>query len=264
MTADSEHAPKQQTAKALSGLRDLILAGEVQPGERLSEVALAERLSVSRTPLRAALQRLEQEGLVALIPSGGYAVRSFSQQEVIDAIELRGVLEGTAARLIDAIELRGVLEGTAARLAAERATTPERIEAIRDVVADLDTVLAAEPSAMDFERYEALNGMFHRLLWDLAGSDLLRREIERMTSLPFASPNAFVNTESDVPAFYRSLVVAQAQHKAIISAIELREGARAEALAREHARLARQNLDFVLEEQPDLRRKVLALALMAG
>lgn len=247
MTADSEHAPKQQTAKALLGLRDLILAGEVQPGERLSEVALAERLSVSRTPLRAALQRLEQEGLVALIPSGGYAVRSFSRQEVIDAIELRGVLEGTAARL-----------------AAERATTPERIRAIRDVVADLDTVLAAEPSAMDFERYEALNGMFHRLLWDLAGSDLLRREIERMTSLPFASPNAFVNTESDVPAFYRSLVVAQAQHKAIISAIELREGARAEALAREHARLARQNLDFVLEEQPDLRRKVLALALMAG
>lgn len=247
MTADSEHAPKQQTAKALSGLRDLILAGEVQPGERLSEVALAERLSVSRTPLRAALQRLEQEGLVALIPSGGYAVRSFSRQEVIDAIELRGVLEGTAARL-----------------AAERATTPERIKAIRDVVADLDTVLAAEPSAMDFERYEALNGMFHRLLWDLAGSDLLRREIERMTSLPFASPNAFVNTESDVPAFYRSLVVAQAQHKAIISAIELREGARAEALAREHARIARQNLDLVLEEQPDLRRKVLALALMAG
>jgi GntR family transcriptional regulator of vanillate catabolism len=247
MTADSEHAPKQQTAKALSGLRDLILAGEVQPGERLSEVALAERLSVSRTPLRAALQRLEQEGLVALIPSGGYAVRSFSQQEVIDAIELRGVLEGTAARL-----------------AAERAATPERMSAIRTVVADLDAVLVAEASAMDFERYETLNGTFHRLLWELAGSDLLRREIERITSLPFASPNAFVNTESDVPAFYRTLVVAQAQHKAIVSAIELREGARAEALAREHARLARQNLDFVLEEQPDLRRKVLALALMAG
>ncbi|WP_246780387.1 GntR family transcriptional regulator [Rhizobium sp. AQ_MP] len=247
MTADGERAPKQQTAKALLGLRDLILAGEVEPGERLSEVGLAERLSVSRTPLRAALQRLEQEGLVALIPSGGYAVRSFSRQEVIDAIELRGVLEGTAARL-----------------AAERATTAERMRAIRDVVDALDAVLQVEASALDFERYEALNGMFHRLLWDLAGSDLLKREIERMTSLPFASPNAFVNTESNAPAFYRSLVVAQAQHKAIVSAIELREGARAEALAREHARLARQNLDFVLEEQPDLRRKVLALALMAG
>lgn len=247
MGMDQERAPKQQTAKALLGLRDLILTGEIEPGERLSEVALSERLSVSRTPLRAALQRIEQEGLVTLIPSGGYAVRSFSRQEVIDAIELRGVLEGTAARL-----------------AAERGVTPQRLKAIREVVTHLDEVLLAEAHAMDFERYEALNGKFHRLLWDLAGSEVLRHEIERMTSLPFASPNAFVNTESNAPAFYRTLVVAQAQHKAIVSAIELREGARAEALAREHARLARQNLDFVLEEQPDLRRKVLALALMAG
>lgn len=184
---------------------------------------------------------------MALIPSGGYAVRSFSRQEVIDAIELRGVLEGTAARL-----------------AAERGATPARMKSIREVVSQLDEVLRADAHAMDFNRYEALNGKFHHLLWDLAGSDLLRREIERMTSLPFASPNAFVNTQVDVPAFYRTLVVAQAQHKSIVAAIELREGARAEGLAREHARLARQNLDFVLEEQPDLRRKVLALALMAG
>jgi GntR family transcriptional regulator of vanillate catabolism len=247
MGLDAEKAPKQQTGKALLGLRDLILTGDIEPGERLSEVALAERLAVSRTPLRAALQRLEQEGLVSLIPSGGYAVRSFSRQEVIDSIELRGVLEGTAARL-----------------AAERGVAPARMKAIREVVTQLDEVLQAEAHAMNFERYEALNGKFHRLLWDLPGSEVLRREVERMTSLPFASPNAFVNTESNAPAFYRTLVVAQAQHKAIVAAIELREGARAEALAREHARLARQNLDFVLEEQPDLRRKVLALALMAG
>ncbi len=247
MSLDQDRAPKQQTAKALLGLRDLIINGEIQPGERLSEVALAERLSVSRTPLRAALQRLEQEGLVALIPSGGYAVRSFTRQDVIDAIELRGVLEGTAARL-----------------AAERGASAVRMKAIREVVQGLDDVLQVEAAEMDFERYEALNGEFHRQLWDLAGSDVLRREIERMTSLPFASPNAFVNTEANAPAFYRTLVVAQAQHKAIVTAIELREGARAEGVAREHARLARQNLDFVLEEQPDLRRKVLALALMAG
>ncbi len=138
------------------------------------------------------------------------------------------------------------------------------MKGIREVVGQLDEVLGVDAHAMDFNRYEALNGKFHRLLWDLAGSDLLRREIERMTSLPFASPNAFVNTQVDVPAFYRTLVVAQAQHKSIVAAIELREGARAEGLAREHARLARQNLDFVLEEQPDLRRKVLALALMDG
>ncbi len=69
MTDKREQAPKQQTAKALVGLRDLVLTGQVEPGERLSEVALADRLNVSRTPLRAALQRLEQEGLISTMPS---------------------------------------------------------------------------------------------------------------------------------------------------------------------------------------------------
>ncbi len=247
MTKERAASPRQQSVKALLGLRDLVLKGEIEPGERLSEVALSERLDVSRTPLRSALQKLEQEGLVTLIPSGGYAVRSFSRQDIVDAIELRGVLEGTVARL-----------------AAERGAVPARLKAIRDVVEQLDAVLGGGPEALDISRYESLNGRFHALLSELAGSEVIRRELDRITSLPFASPNAFVNTDVDVPAFYRSLVVAQAQHRAIVTAIELREGARAEALAREHARIARQNLDFVLEENPDLRRKVLALALMSG
>ncbi|RCW22509.1 GntR family transcriptional regulator [Ciceribacter lividus] len=247
MTKERAAGPRQQSVKALLGIRDLILKGEIEPGERLSEVALSERLDVSRTPLRSALQKLEQEGLVTLIPSGGYAVRSFSRQDIVDAIELRGVLEGTVVRL-----------------AAERGAAPARLKAIREVVEQLDEVLGGGPEALDIGRYEALNGRFHALLSELAGSEVMRRELERITSLPFASPNAFVNTDVDVPAFYRSLVVAQAQHRAIVTAIELREGARAEALAREHARIARQNLDFVLEENPDLRRKVLALALMSG
>jgi len=247
MTKERAASPRQQSVKALLGLRDLILKGEIEPGERLSEVALSERLDVSRTPLRSALQKLEQEGLVTLIPSGGYAVRSFTRQDIIDAIELRGVLEGTVARL-----------------AAERGAAPARLKAIREVVEQIDAVLGGGPEALDIGRYESLNGRFHALLSELAGSEVMRRELERITSLPFASPNAFVNTDVDVPAFYRSLVVAQAQHRAIVTAIELREGGRAEALAREHARIARQNLDFVLEEGPHLRRKVLALALMSG
>ncbi|MFC3162959.1 GntR family transcriptional regulator [Ciceribacter thiooxidans] len=247
MTKERAASPRQQSVKALLGLRDLILKGEIEPGERLSEVALSERLDVSRTPLRSALQKLEQEGLVTLIPSGGYAVRSFTRQDIIDAIELRGVLEGTVARL-----------------AAERGAAPARLKAIREVVEQIDAVLDGGPEALDIGRYESLNGRFHALLSELAGSEVMRRELERITSLPFASPNAFVNTDVDVPAFYRSLVVAQAQHRAIVTAIELREGGRAEALAREHARIARQNLDFVLEESPELRRKVLALALMSG
>ena len=88
-----------QTLRAALGVRDLLYSGIFRPGERLSEISLSERLGLSRTPIRAALARLEQEGLVELIPSGGYAVRTFSEADIIDAIELRGVLEGTAARL---------------------------------------------------------------------------------------------------------------------------------------------------------------------
>jgi GntR family transcriptional regulator of vanillate catabolism len=235
-----------QSQRALMGVRDLIVSGEVRAGARLSEVALAERLGISRTPLRAALARLGQEGLVDAIPSGGYAVRSFSREDVIDAIELRGVLEGTALRLV-----------------AERGLAPARLAELHRLLNELDASLRGDIADMDFDRYVDLNAAFHELLWSL-GSRTIRREIERVTSLPFASPSAFLDKQADVPAFRRSLYGAQAQHRAMVNAIELREGARAESLAREHARLARHNLEHVLDEDRSLIRRVSALSLVVG
>ncbi len=235
-----------QSQRALMGVRDLVISGEIRAGSRLSEVALAEKLGISRTPLRAALARLEQEGLVETIPSGGYAVRSFTREDVIDAIELRGVLEGTALRL-----------------AAERGVAPARMGELHRLLVELDHAQQGEVEAMDFDRYVDLNATFHEKLWGLA-SETIRREIERITSRPFASPSAFLHKQADVMAFRRTLYGAQAQHKAMVNAIELREGARAEALAREHARLARQNLEFVLDEDRSLIRRVPALSLVVG
>ena len=63
-----------QAVKALLRLREMVLAGELPGGSRIAEVAIAERLGVSRTPIRAALVRLEQEGLLELLPGGGYSV----------------------------------------------------------------------------------------------------------------------------------------------------------------------------------------------
>ena len=245
MGASLQKRQQPQSLKALMGVRDLVLDGHIRPGERLSEVAIAERLGISRTPIRAALARLEQEGLLEVIPSGGYAVRGFAREEVIDAIELRGVLEGTAARL-----------------AAERGVLPVRMKAIQDLVRALDETMRARPQDMDFERYVELNAGFHEALAGLSGSQTIRREIERVTRLPFASPSAFLDKQADVPAFRQSLLVGQAQHKAIVHAIEMREGGRAEALAREHARLARQNLEYVMAEDRSLLRRVRALALV--
>ena len=88
-----------QSVKAQQRLRELILSGHLAAGSRIAELALVERLGMSRTPIRVALMRLGQEGLLDALPGGGYAVRTFSERDVADAIELRGTLEGLAARL---------------------------------------------------------------------------------------------------------------------------------------------------------------------
>ena len=87
-----------QRWRALLRLREMLFKGEFQRGERLTELALVARLGVSRTPIRFALERLAQEGLLEASRSGGYVVREFTVSAVWDAIEVRGVLEGTAAR----------------------------------------------------------------------------------------------------------------------------------------------------------------------
>ena len=73
-------ASGSQVIKAQQGLRELILKGQLAAGCRIAELAMVELLGVSRTPIRAALMRLEQEGLLQALPSGGYAVRTFSEK----------------------------------------------------------------------------------------------------------------------------------------------------------------------------------------
>jgi len=72
-----------QTLKAQVALRALVLEGELSPGERVSELQMVERLGVSRTPVRSALVRLQEEGLLEAIPSGGFSVKAFTEREVL-------------------------------------------------------------------------------------------------------------------------------------------------------------------------------------
>ena len=216
--------------KAQLRLREWVLAGDLPAGGRVTEVMLAQRLGVSRTPVRAALVKLAQEGLLQALPNGGFVVRTFSEQEVADAIELRGTLEGLAVRL--AAE-RGV---RAAVLEQARACLDEIDEALRD----------ASLSEAMFSRYVELNARFHRLLTEMPGSEVLRNEIERAAALPFASPSGFVGVRVGDAAARDALVVAQYQHRQVLEAIARREAGRAEALMREHSRLARQNMQQAL------------------
>jgi GntR family transcriptional regulator of vanillate catabolism len=75
-------ANRTQMTRALLGLREQILSGEFKPGERMSELPLVERLGVSRTPLRLALATLEHEGLLRVLPAGGYVVREFTLADI--------------------------------------------------------------------------------------------------------------------------------------------------------------------------------------
>lgn len=231
--AETADRSASQTVKALLSLRDLILTGELKPGDRISELSVVERLGVSRTPIRMALVRLEEEGLLELIPSGGFAVKAFSERDIYDAIEIRGTLEGLAARL-----------------SAERGLTHAALGELKDCLADIDELMAGPEVTVElFSRYVDLNERFHALLIDFADSPVLARQLKRALNLPFASPNAFVRVQAELPEARMVMTVAQDQHRCAVRAMEAREGARAEAIMREHARLAIRNLEFAMRNQ---------------
>jgi GntR family transcriptional regulator of vanillate catabolism len=233
-----------QTGRTLLTLRELLLKGEFRPGERLSELALVERLGVSRTPIRLAFDRLSHEGLVEPSPSGGFIVCEF-----------------TIADIWDAIEMRGVLEGTAARLAAERLSDVAGLQKIRGFQTQMDLMVQTmrnntiphntipHNTIESFAAYMNLNEDFHSELVNLSASPMLRRTLAHLTALPFASPSAMVFARSRLPGAAELLAIGQEQHHAILEALEKRQGTRAEALAREHVQLSRRNLESVLSDE---------------
>lgn len=219
-----------QTGRTLLNLREMLLRGDFQPGERISELPLVARLGVSRTPIRLALDRLANEGLLEVSPGGGFVVRAFTLEDIWDAIEIRGVLEGTAARL-----------------AAERLDNPDELTQVRRYRDDMEAIF--RPTIDLFAEYLDINEAFHSAIVDLAKSPLLRRSLERVRALPFASPSALIYARSKLPKAKEMLTLAHEHHHALVEAIETRQGSRAEAVAREHARLSRRNLETVLTDR---------------
>ena len=225
-----------QTVKVQLKLREMIFAGELEAGARITELSMVERLGVSRTPIRAALIRLEQEGLLQQLSSGGFGVRTFLESDVADAIELRGTVEGLAVRL-----------------AAERGVSQALLAQAAQCLDDIDALLQALTLDDEaFSSYVRLNAQFHGLLGQLSGSPMLQRELARVGSLPFASPSGFVVVQANTPQARDMLVVAQDQHRQVLDAVMRREGARAEAIMREHSRLAQRNLREAVH-RPDLK-----------
>jgi GntR family transcriptional regulator, vanillate catabolism transcriptional regulator len=225
-----------QATRALLGLRELILNGRLAAGERISELQVVEVLGVSRTPLRAALIRLAAEGFLEEIPSGGYAVRGFTEQDVFAAIEVRGAMEGLAARF-----------------AAERGVSPKALAALGACLDEIDA-LVDTPGTPDLAAYITLNERFHDHIKCLCDCPIIEQQIDRANALPFASASSFVEVQEHLPSSRRVLTVAQDQHRCVVDAIACGEGTRAESLMREHARLAHRNLRAALADKQALNR----------
>jgi GntR family transcriptional regulator, vanillate catabolism transcriptional regulator len=225
-----------QTLKAVLGLRGMIVDGVLAAGARVAEPLLVEKFGVSRTPARMALVQVRDEGLLETIPSGGFVVASFSEQDIREAIEIRGTFEGMAARY-----------------AAERGVSPTLLAPLEKCVAALDGVIAQSTASFDLNDYVRLNDRFHELLVDCAQSVMIKRSLQRIISLPFAAPNAFImSSRSNSTGVRDILFVSQEQHRSIVDAIKNRQGTRAESIAIEHSRSAWKYLELAMHDEEQM------------
>ena len=217
----SNRSTNSQISRATQGLRGMLLRGDFRPGQRIAEIPVAAALGVSRSPLRLALEKLEHEGLLtALAP--GFAACEFSIDDV------RG-----------AIEARGILEGAAARLAAERYRDSSQLEPLRKLNREVDEMVRVGIDGF-MDQYLDMNRVFHAAIVELAGNGKLRAAIEQLYNYPFAMPT--------VPATTTIVPLAQEQHRTIVEAIEQRQGARADAIAREHAWVTWRNIELSMSD----------------
>lgn len=230
----------------LMQLRDLVLRGEFAPGGRLAEQQLAERLGASRTPVRAALVTLEQEGLVEANGTGGYLVRRFTTREVIDAIAVRGHLEGMAARLV-----------------AEHGISRQLRLDLQSCLDEGDRLLQANPLGYDgYAAYAAMNDRFHRLIVEASGNRALQRALALNDKLPFAAASAMLPMQSTLEEDRDWMKYAHRQHHMLFRALEAGSGARAQALAEEHTEVAQMNMRMAVERRSDTEKVMPAMRLV--
>jgi DNA-binding GntR family transcriptional regulator len=193
---------------AYVALRDAITSGALLPGTRLREAALARHFSISTTPVREALRRLDREGLVRLSPNRGAVVAEFDLREILDLFEVREVLECRAVRRAASQRLRD-LEPAEALLAAE----------------------AKQVALRDRVEWNRLEVAFHRAINDLSGNFELAELAERVHR---SVQGLCVRCLREPLYGPEQLQLMQSHHQAIVDAVRAGDADAAEAHAREH------------------------------
>jgi DNA-binding GntR family transcriptional regulator len=204
-----------------NSLREAIIIGELRPGERLMEVQLAEKMGVSRTPVREAIRKLELEGLVDMIPRKGAHVAELSVKDIMDVLEVRASLDGLATAL-----------------AAERITDDE-LKELNHINGQFSTYIEKENLSGSVKK----DVEFHDIIYKASRNDKLitilsnlREQVQRFRVIylkDYSSPKNLIKEHNDIFAAVssRSLESARAvakthiknQEKTILSSIKIQK-----------------------------------------
>lgn len=212
-------------------LWDKIRSGEIVPGQRLKDIEWANRLGVSRTPVREAMRKMQQEGVLMPLAQGGYEVRPTSRRDLIELYRCRAALEALAA------------EEAAERF--DEATAKQ----FEDLVARCDGAIARG----DLDAAFSLNTEFHTAIIESSGNSHLKGLLETLRKLVLFYRSALLHmsrNDSKSKALYlERLRVKQAHHRDILLALKARDGPRAARSMRQHVRETAEDL---LPTVPDI------------
>lgn len=226
-SAGSE-SPKQERPRyddVVSGIRDMIIEGELTPGPRISERALCDRFGVSRTPLREALKVLASEGLVELTPNRGARVIPLTEQDAEDMFEVMGTLEGLAGEL------------------ATQQITDEQIAELKA----LHYQMALHHARRELMPYFRLNQEIHRKIFEI-GRNRTLISVYRGLAGRIRRPRYLANIS---PARWAE---ALKEHEAILAALEARNGQALGGILKDHLRKTCDVVKQALRDEVTLRR----------
>ncbi|WP_025773114.1 GntR family transcriptional regulator [Neomoorella thermoacetica] len=185
-------------------LINLILNGNLQPGERIVELRIAKELGVSQAPVREAIRELEQMGLIETLPFQGAFVKKLTRKNLLEAYAVRGMMEAEAAKE-----------------AANKITT-EEVERLKELVDEM-MVAAKEGDVQGFIEKDI---EFHEAIFRIAGNELLFKLWQSVRLSSF--------TVISTKLSKRSLYDLANRHSTILVSLETRDAAKAEYLARLH------------------------------
>lgn len=195
-------------------LWDKILTGEIVPGDRLKDIDWATRLGVSRTPVREAIRKMQQEGILLPLSNGGHEVRQVSPTDLQELYHCRGALEGLAVR------------------EAAKGFTSKAAKQFERLIKRADEAIAAG----DLDRAFHLNTEFHWSLIEFSGNSHLIGLCESLRKLVifYRSARLSRGKSGNKAAYLERLRIEQDDHRAIIAALADRDGDKAAALMEGH------------------------------